>query len=54
MPGLSGMGLLSKIMSHKRCKTVPVISEHLFSKAYLFAGKLFPFSSSNFLDYLDI
>ncbi|KAF3331685.1 two-component response regulator-like PRR37 isoform X2 [Carex littledalei] len=25
MPGLSGIGLLSKIMSHKTCKTVPVI-----------------------------
>ncbi|CAD5162987.1 unnamed protein product [Musa acuminata subsp. malaccensis] len=25
MPGLTGIGLLSKIMSHKTCKTIPVI-----------------------------
>uniref|UniRef100_A0A7N2MCZ8 Response regulatory domain-containing protein n=1 Tax=Quercus lobata TaxID=97700 RepID=A0A7N2MCZ8_QUELO len=27
MPCLSGIGLLSKIMSHKTCKNIPVISE---------------------------
>ena len=30
MPGLSGIGLLSKIMSHKSCQNVPVISEFSF------------------------
>lgn len=30
MPGLSGVGLLCKIMSHKTRKTVPVISKFLF------------------------
>ena len=27
MPGLSGIGLLSKIMSHKSCQNIPVTSE---------------------------
>ena len=30
MPGLSGIGLLSKIMSHKSCQNIPVISEFSF------------------------
>ena len=30
MPCLSGIGLLSKIMSHKTCKNIPVISEYSF------------------------
>lgn len=28
MPYLSGIGLLSKIMSHKTCRNIPVISEY--------------------------
>jgi hypothetical protein len=28
MPCLSGIGLLSKIMSHKTCWNIPVISEY--------------------------
>lgn len=28
MPGLCGVTLLSKIMSHKACKNIPVISEY--------------------------
>lgn len=28
MPGLTGIGLLSKIMNHKTCKNIPVISEY--------------------------
>lgn len=31
MPRLSGIGLLCKIMNHKTCKNVPVISEYISS-----------------------
>lgn len=31
MPCLSGIGLLQKIMSHKTCKNIPVISEYCLS-----------------------
>lgn len=29
IPGLSGIGLLCKIMSHRMCKNIPVISEFI-------------------------
>lgn len=43
MPVLSGIGLLSKIMSHRTLKNIPVISEYHFSVCVLiFYGILFP------------
>lgn len=55
MPGLSGIGLLSKIMSHKTCKTVPVISEHLFFLKHIYLQKkcFCPILSKYLLDYMD-
>lgn len=35
MPCLSGIGLLRKIMNHKTCKNIPVISEYI---SYAFAS----------------
>lgn len=35
MPCLSGIGLLRKIMNHKTCKNIPVISEYI---SYTFAS----------------
>ena len=44
MPGLSGIGLLYKIMGHKTRKNIPVVSK--FSKClYMFVLKHFFFSS---------
>lgn len=34
MPGLTGIGLLSKIMNHKTCKNIPVISECCYCFVY--------------------